>query len=57
MIKAPLLKRLTLLAPLFVNDTEPVMLLPVLLSVNTPALPIKLAVPALAVCIMESPLT
>ena len=44
--KAPLLKRLTAFAPELLSATLPVKLLPVLAKVNTPALPVKLAVPA-----------
>jgi len=44
--KAPLLKRLTALAPELLRATVPVKLLPVFAKVNTPALPVKLAAPA-----------
>src|SRR5580704_15793668 len=49
---APLLKRDTLLAPLLERTTWPVRLLVALAKVNTPALPVKVAVPALAACVI-----
>jgi hypothetical protein len=61
----PLLKRLTSFAPLFDRATLPVKLLPELFKVITPALPLKLAAPALAAwvtavpaaCVMPNPFT
>ena len=52
MMRAPLLTRLTLLAPELFKETEPVKLLPLLLRLMAPALPVKLAVPALAAWVM-----
>jgi len=50
--KAPLLKRLTLFAPELLSKTFPVKLFVVFAKVNTPALPTKLAAPALAACVI-----
>ena len=47
-VKAPLLKRLTAFAPELLRTRLPVKLLPVFAKVKTPALPVKLAAPALA---------
>jgi len=52
-LRAPLLVRATLFAPLLESETAPVKLLPELAKVKTPALPVKLAAPALAACVME----
>jgi len=52
-LKAALFVRATLFAPLLESETLPVKLLPELAKVKTPALPVKLAVPALAAWVME----
>jgi len=52
-LRAPLLVRATLFAPLLESETAPVKLLPEFVKVMTPALPVKLAAPALAACVME----
>ena len=52
-LKTPPVLRETLLAPLLESETLPVKLLPEFAKVMTPALPVKLAAPAEAVCVME----
>ena len=52
-LRAALFVRATLFAPLLESETLPVKLLPEFARVNTPALPVKLAAPALAAWVME----
>ena len=52
-LRAPLFVRATLFVPLLESETLPVKLLPEFAKVMTPALPVKLAAPAEAACVME----